>query len=1021
MAPTRATRGLDINSANARAQRRTPNIHPFDIAARLADKAREGIAKKFRSNGSTDPVRTPVRPWDDLELYDLESDEEMDDETPPPRYSFSGTTKPGSGDRAVRCLKELDGSIDWRHDCAVKVNYDSEIDQTPIQCLKSEAKHQKKESSLTAPALDSSKMRAAYAGRSAAYEIPSMEGQPWASPAFLPHTQHFGLPFMAPPPGLPTVMALPAMPAMPTMPVYNIPHPRMMPAFVPGPVPGPGHVNIRRPVSVPVPVPVPVPVSVPVTVSAPLTDPFVSEPVVNSAPAVMPERARSRSSSRSRSRSRSRSPVHVHNRVSQYHLVKRARERSRDGDTSAPLYQHTCYLCGDRRSKAYSDNHKIVPGRMPQHSLCTSCRARPDVQFYLAAGLGPDGYNVENAGRHWCPECGILRSLRYHNKYPKGAKASESDVCHRCEEFADYVGSPKRWTSTSPDSSRESWESWEMDSDSHMDPETTPTTLRSTHRSETSTADSSAIYSIGIITPPRSPVLDASFRPEPAEGGFITPVGSQSRIRSCLSNRTPSSGTSDSRKGGKVEWSDPLVSSEQIAEDYDRSPIETPPRDYGVRIADLLSDEFNRSRLAESNRQNGALKGPSYERHQSEVARRVSDYMSEPKPEDQRNSSDGAEVPYWQTEACREELASNPFLSSSSSEAEASHLEAASTNCSGSNDNSMSDNTDTYTATKPEFPSEGLLYMDEAEVARRTERLRELASTSSSTTHPVSLSPPATPVAGHRGHHRSNHVHHPSSSPAPEFKMPNFSYPTSRVYYTGSPFSVISVTSSAAAAAAGGASHRVAEPEYLESDSGYTGTLLTTERASSGKAHGTKYKVNDDKKKYSSLSGIPVPAHQTVYDMSEESTATRPLSGIPAPASCMPLSGIPMPSHQDPCYTSAMEESPFSTVFDIPASTPLSDVPLSGIPIPPPKTGSSGSGSGSDSGSSRRVFETVARWLASSGDDDGVATNVAASHYAPRAPRAFADEADSTSAGRWASDPMASCVAHTGHSELGNA
>ncbi|KAK3335560.1 hypothetical protein B0T19DRAFT_406765, partial [Cercophora scortea] len=527
-------------------------------------------------------------------------------------------------------------------------------------------------------------------------------------------------------------------------------------------------------------------------------------------------------------------------------------------------------------------------------------------------------------------------------------------------------------------------------------------------------------------TPPRSPVLDASFRPSPAQGGLFTPVGSQSLLRSCLSSRTPSTSTSDSRKSSRVEWSDPLVSSEQMAEDYDRSPIATKPRDPRVRIADLLSEEFNRSRLAtESERLNAAIVGASHESHQSEVSHRGSDYMS--KSYDQRNTiSEGAEVPYWQTEACREELAGNPFLSDNHSEAEAeakaSHPEDASMYYSDSNDNNMSDNSDTtytYTANNPEFPSEGLLYMDEAEVARRTKRLREFASVSSSTTHHAS--PSAAPAGRH-----------------PNKVMPNFSYPkTSCVYHTGSPFSVASVTSSAVPA------RGVAQPEYLESDAG----TLPNEAAhlapdsTAGLFGKPKNETNNNgKKRYSPLSGIPIPEHQTVYDINEAfpASATRPLSGIPVPPSCMPmpmpLSGIPIPSPSDPYFTSEGTPSPFSPLFDIPTSTPpLSGMPLSGIPIPPPKTGNTGNGSGSDSDSFRcRGVETVFRWLARSGDGEGrVATNVADSRHSPHVTaRAFADgkEADwnlnAAAAGRyfWATDdPMGSCVAHTGHSEVGHA
>ncbi|KAK3335559.1 hypothetical protein B0T19DRAFT_470795 [Cercophora scortea] len=260
MASTRATRGFDINSANPRAnpramwehadhgspraQRRMPNIHPFDIAARLADKAREGIAKRFRSSSSTSSVRTPVRHRDDMELNDHESDQEMEDDSPPPRYSAFGTaSKRGSDGRPVRCLKELDDSMDWKHDSANETDDNSETDQAPIQCLKIKAKQSKQTSSRTAPAPDSRKMEATYANGSAAYENQGMQGQQRAQPTPLPHIRSFSLPFIPPPPpppGLPTVVAMPT-----TMPVYTITQSRMTTTFVPGPITRPGHVNIR--------------------------------------------------------------------------------------------------------------------------------------------------------------------------------------------------------------------------------------------------------------------------------------------------------------------------------------------------------------------------------------------------------------------------------------------------------------------------------------------------------------------------------------------------------------------------------------------------------------------------------------------------------------------------------------------------------------------------------------------------------------------------------------------------------
>ncbi|KAK3934777.1 hypothetical protein QBC46DRAFT_413599 [Diplogelasinospora grovesii] len=136
------------------------------------------------------------------------------------------------------------------------------------------------------------------------------------------------------------------------------------------------------------------------------------------------DRLRSSSRRHVRRASRAHSP-----RSRNYHHQKRVSERAA-GSVSLSYYDfrrktHLCYECGNVRSGQYHSEHTVRRGKVPPPSLCSRCREK-----------GPFSSEHEDKDyyrRHWCYECGTLRSAAYHHDYPPGAKTPARDVCHKCE------------------------------------------------------------------------------------------------------------------------------------------------------------------------------------------------------------------------------------------------------------------------------------------------------------------------------------------------------------------------------------------------------------------------------------------------------------------------------------------------------------------------------------------------------------------------------------------------------------
>ena len=114
-----------------------------------------------------------------------------------------------------------------------------------------------------------------------------------------------------------------------------------------------------------------------------------------------------------------------------------------DDDTTAQ--QHCCFVCGKTRSGYYHHQHPPKVGRDAIPSLCRGCRG--DRKSRLIE-RGRDGKrrrrvtrlqaHVDN--RHWCANCGVLRSEHYHQAYKSSNLPPWSEICRKCKTSAEQYG-----------------------------------------------------------------------------------------------------------------------------------------------------------------------------------------------------------------------------------------------------------------------------------------------------------------------------------------------------------------------------------------------------------------------------------------------------------------------------------------------------------------------------------------------------------------------------------------------------
>lgn len=211
---------------------------------------------------------------------------------------------------------------------------------------------------------------------------------------------------------------------------------------------------------------------------------------------------------------------------------------------------HFCYGCGVERSARYRSLHKICNEKEAKPNLCLVCRLSLKDASSVGRASRAERKRAHLAEFHWCSNCGILRSAKYHNEYPLGAKLSVSGVCHKCAERTRII-KPNYTVEAESDEDTSNAETYGEDTSD-------------------SVASGTAYYSFvepRHIKAPNVPVSRKNGNPSKQRRKSNRPLHR---------NKTICDASISSQDSRGVRFSSPEVSGETTAPDYDRTPVQVP-------------------------------------------------------------------------------------------------------------------------------------------------------------------------------------------------------------------------------------------------------------------------------------------------------------------------------------------------------------------------------------------------------------------------------------------------------------